>query len=439
MELGGLTTGLKAAGLAALVALGGVAHAAAQTTLTAIVPFTKVDNQYFALEDMYARFKEQHPDITIEFDFLEHDAYHTKMQALAISGGLPDIMALWPGKRTGYLTDRGFIRDLQPLIERDDLAATQKDIFLAAQGSNGQVYELGQPFVNYSNVVYVNEKLLAELALTYPATLEEMLAQVPIITAAGYRPMVFGDESSWVMQSCLLSMLTARVGGLEWFDAARTGADGASFNDEGFVGALQIVRDMVDGGLISESEPAITREQAISLFVSGKSVYFIGGIWEVSNLETSLSADMKSQIGMYRFPDIAGQKTSGNSSSGALSTGYGIAAASSDAEAEAAWEWVKFNIDPANADLMIKHGNLPTFREANIEHLIEGDLKQATYAFASGIDTVLPVIDDKMDAEGVNEIVNAGLQELILGATTAEELAARYETWVAANDSNRGH
>jgi raffinose/stachyose/melibiose transport system substrate-binding protein len=439
MELRRLTTGLRAAGLAALLSIGGVSFAAAQTTLTALVPFTKVDNQYFALEDMYARFREQHPDITIEFDFLEHDAYHTKLQALAISGGLPDIMALWPGKRTGYLTDRGFIRDLRPLIERDNLAASQKDIFLAAQGVNGEVYELGQPFVNYSNVVYANEKLLAELGLTYPATLEEMLAQVPAITAAGYRPMVFGDESSWVMQSCLLSMLTARVGGLDWFNAARTGAGGASFNDAGFVGALQIVRDMVDGGLISESEPATTREQAMSLFVSGKSVYFIGGIWEVSNLEASLSAEMKSEIGMYRFPDIAGQKTSGKSSSGALSTGYGIALASSDAEAEAAWEWVKFNIDPANADLMIKHGNIPTFKEANIEPLIEGDLKRATYTFASGIDTVLPVIDDKMDAEGVNEIVNAGLQELILGATTAVELAARYETWVAANDSNRGH
>ena len=45
--------------------------------------------------------------------------------------------------------------------------------------------------------------------------------------------------------------------------------------------------------------------------------------------------------------------------------------------------------------------------------------------------------NDKMDAEGVNEIINKGLQELILGDTTAEEIAQKYETWVAANDSNR--
>jgi raffinose/stachyose/melibiose transport system substrate-binding protein len=42
-----------------------------------------------------------------------------------------------------------------------------------------------------------------------------------------------------------------------------------------------------------------------------------------------------------------------------------------------------------------------------------------------------------MDAEGVEQIVNAGLQEIVLGSTTPKQLAAEYETWVSANDSNR--
>ena len=175
----------------------------------------------------------------------------------------------------------------------------------------------------------------------------------------------------------------------------------------------------------------------MSQFVSGEAVYFIGGIWEVSNLESSLPADMKDKIGMYAFPEIAGQKTSSNSSSGALSTGFGISASASDEAAAAAWEWIKFNADPANADIHVKHGRLPTYKVVDISNLVEGPLNQASYRFSSAIDTVLPVIDDKMDAEGVNQIVNAGLQELILGTTTPEELAKRYEDWVAANDSNR--
>ena len=420
----------------AIAGVGLAAPAHANTTITAVVSFTKVDNQYFLLQDLYKRFQEQHPDITINFDFLDHDAYHTKMQALAISGTLPDMMSLWPGKRTGYLTDRGYIRDLRDLIKRDDIAASQKAIFLGPQGKDGEVYELAAPLVNYSNVVYVNEELLAKLGLQYPKTLAEMEKQAKTIADAGYRPMVFGDESSWVMQSCLLSAVTARVGGLEWFDKARRG-DGASFADPQFVKSLQVIKDMVDAGLISKSEPTTSREQAMSMFVSGKAVYFIGGIWEVSNLESSLPDGMKAKIGMYTFPEIAGQKEVTASSSGALSTGFGISAKASPDAVEAAWQWIKFNADPANADLQVKHGSLPTYKSRDISDLIEGPLNKASYKFSSGIETVLPVIDDKMDAQGVNQIVNAGLQELILGNVTPEELAKRYESWVAANDSNR--
>src|SRR5690606_19935268 len=124
---------------------------------------------------------------------------------------------------------------------------------------------------------------------------------------------------------------------------------------------LQVVKDMVDAGLIAKSEPSTSREQALSLFVSGKALYFVGGVWEVNNLQTSLPEEQKANIGMYTFPDIADQKISSASSSGALGTGYGIAASASPEAAEAAWEWVKFNADPANADIHVKHGTIPTY------------------------------------------------------------------------------
>ncbi len=408
----------------------------AETTVTALLPFTKVDNAAKFTEELYARFQDAHPDIAIEFDYLEHDAYHTKMQALAISDNLPNILTLWPGKRTGYLTDNGYAMDLRPMIAADNVAETQREVFLGPQGANGEIYELSLPLVNYSNVVYANKALMAELGIEYPATLEEFEAQAAKIVEAGYRPVVYGDQSAWVMQSCLLSMLTARIGGLEWFDKARRG-DGAGFTDEEFVKSLATVTRMVESGLIARSEPSTTREQAMSLFVSGRSVYLIGGIWEVANLKNALTEEQQAEIGMYTFPEIAGQRTSSASSSGALNTGYGISSGSSEEETAAAWEWIKFVIDYSNADLATKYGTLPVYKEGGIEQFLENPLDKASYSFSSGIETVLPVIDDKMDAEGVNEIINLGLQELILGNTTAEEIAQKYETWVAANDSNR--
>ena len=47
------------------------------------------------------------------------------------------------------------------------------------------------------------------------------------------------------------------------------------------------------------------------------------------------------------------------------------------------------------------------------------------------------VIDDKMDSEGVNNLLNPGIQAVMIGQKTPEQLAAEYEAWVAKNDSHR--
>jgi len=188
--------------IAAAMTLSG-AKARADVTLSAMFPYTKVDPEYQELQELYARFHQQNPDITINFDYLDHDAYHVKMQALAISNNLPNILTLWPGKRTGYITDRGYARDLEPWIKRDDLAAAQRAVFLTPQARGGQVYELGVPFVNFTNVVYVNKKLLdqikaertafqetADLPRTAPGELKRKLAPARSALESAYTAAV---------------------------------------------------------------------------------------------------------------------------------------------------------------------------------------------------------------------------------------------------------
>lgn len=42
-----------------------------------------------------------------------------------------------------------------------------------------------------------------------------------------------------------------------------------------------------------------------------------------------------------------------------------------------------------------------------------------------------------MDSEGVNNLLNPGIQAVMMGDKSPAQLAAEYEAWVAANDSNR--
>lgn len=93
--------------LAAAMSLATTAIAHAAVTLTAMFPFTKVAADCARLQETCERFHAPNPDITIDFDYLDHDASHKKMRALAISGNLPDILTLWAGKHTGNPTGRG--------------------------------------------------------------------------------------------------------------------------------------------------------------------------------------------------------------------------------------------------------------------------------------------------------------------------------------------
>ena len=42
-----------------------------------------------------------------------------------------------------------------------------------------------------------------------------------------------------------------------------------------------------------------------------------------------------------------------------------------------------------------------------------------------------------MDPNGMGQSLQPGIQEMLLGHKTPEQVAADYETWVAANDSGR--
>ena len=48
-------------------------NASGNVTLTAIVPYTQLDADYFELQDMYKQFHAQNPNITIKFDAMAHD------------------------------------------------------------------------------------------------------------------------------------------------------------------------------------------------------------------------------------------------------------------------------------------------------------------------------------------------------------------------------
>jgi raffinose/stachyose/melibiose transport system substrate-binding protein len=379
-------------------------------------------------EEVVAGFEAAHPDIKLEFDYLFDEPYHNKLQAMAVADQLPDLMFMWPGKRTGEVTGSGKIKDLRPWIKghEDEFAS----MAMAPQGPNGEMWELPEQ-VTATHVMFYNEKLLKELGLEFPKTMDEMIAQGDAIRAAGLIPIAMDNKGGWQMQSCFLSMLTERMGGLDWYDDAIVGK--ASFADDEFVNALKVIDTLSKEEMFSPGINQAEYGQALTAFVNEEAVYFIDGGWRTSNLVGLLTDEQKEYISLGSYPDIAGQKGKSGSTAAVAGTGYSMNAKLEGAKADAAWEWIWWFAGPEGSKIKQKQGWIPAVKlplPADIDPMLG---KLVTFLGSAPMGYV---IDAKMDAEGMNTL-HPGLQEMMFGNKTPEEVAQEYEAWVAANDSNR--
>jgi len=364
-------------------------------------------------------FNAKYPNITLKIENSFGEAYHQKLAALAAAGDLPDVMYLWPGGRSAEIYKNELTEDLYPFLGAD------KDKFVPAAVApqwDGKLYEL--PIgITATHVMYVNTKLLIDLGLTMPKTYDELVAMVPKIKEAGLYPILMANKAAWVMQSCLFSALVGRIGGQDWLDALIAGE--ASFTDQEFVDSLALVKDMYDTGLLPPQSIQLEYGDGPNLFATGRSPFMIDGDWRVGAIAPLLSEEEQENFELTVFPDIAGQEGESGSTSTVAATGFGMKAGLTGDKADAAWKWIYFFAGPQAAEIrLIEQGMIPTY----IMDLSAYDIsplavkRGAFYPEHSGT----YVLDDKITGEPIN-ILNTGLQELALGNTTPEKLAAEIE------------
>ncbi len=379
-------------------------------------------------EVLRKEFARLNPDIVLDFDYLTNEPYHNKLQTLAVANELPDLVFLWPGKRTGQITGSGKIKDISSYVEphRGDFFPAS----MTAQGPNGEIWELPEQ-VTATHVMFVNMRLLKSLGLSFPKTFNELLAQNKTIQDAGLIPIAMDNKDGWQMQSTLLSALVERTAGRAWLEQAIRGD--AKFTDKEFVSALEVIKTLSDREMFSPGVNSAEYGRALTDFVNGKAVYLIDGGWRVANLKGELDESQYNDIAIRVFPKLPNEKGQANSSSVVAGTGFGMNASLDSKKADAAWKWIWFFSGPEGGKIKQEQGWLPAYKlplPADSDVLTE---KFST--FLAGTPGGY-VIDAVLDGEGMS-ILHPGIQEMMLGKISAMEVARRYEEWVAANDSGR--
>jgi raffinose/stachyose/melibiose transport system substrate-binding protein len=249
-------------------------------------------------------FQKKYPNIKLEFEYVSGEEFHQKFQAMAASGDIPDLFTCYAGARSGYILDRGMVKDLRPYLT-ESFKKQYNPAIWQPQGPNGEIYIIS-PNMAVCTVVYINTKLQKQLGLSNPKTLDEMIAQVPKIRAAGLTPLAFGNKAQWQAQSLCLSMLVDRMGGTAWFDKAMKGT--AKFTDKPFVDAIAVIKKMVDTKLFPAGVNQLEGPQAWGEFVQGKAVYLLDAGWRISALKAAANpADYATYAVMAFLPWRGGQ------------------------------------------------------------------------------------------------------------------------------------
>jgi len=401
----------------------------------------------------FGTFREKNPNISLIIEDLFNEPFHQKTEAYSASGNLPDVLYVWPSGRSTSLHQNRQLKDLTRLINRDGLRSVYTQAALDPNNQSGYLAMIPMAFTN-THIMIVNMEVLNAAGLQPARTYTELKAQVPILRARGYETVIMANESDWVMQSCLFSMIAGRFGGADWHTRILNGQ--ARFTDPDFVNALNFVKTLYDDGVIARSSLGLAYGDGPGVFAAGRGAYFIDGDWSVGNLITDSSTGQAlippARQGNFRitvFPTIEGAKIPGRTNSAVAGTGWAMSAAIPDnsPREEAAWALIKWLTGREVLTLGLYHAAYANTTRTDVDisalraagytlPLSLEPLQIAGSNIGSEFDIATVVIDGVFHSDVFN-VINVVLQEIGIGSTTPQAGAAAiqraFDTWRAAN------
>ncbi|OBY77477.1 ABC transporter substrate-binding protein [Paenibacillus sp. KS1] len=384
--------------------------------------FTGEDLRAKAMRGIIEQFKKDNTNVDLQIQAIPPDAYRQRLKAVAAANEMPDVFIMHPGTIAKEFSAAGLIQPLDGLLDahkdwKDGYMPNSFDDFTF----DGKIYSAPMG-LSPTSILYYNEKILADNGLTVPKTWDELLNAVKTLKSKNIIPIALGNKAPWLAQSSILSSLADRVTGTEWFNKA-VAQDGAKFTDPEFVKALEHLQELATVGAFQEGFNAIDGTQMEQLYSQGKAAMIIEGGWAVTNLVATAPQEVLDATGVAVLPSIPGGKGDPNSVSGAIGVGPALSSKVEGDKKKVAEELILALAGPEAQKTTLEANQLVSFK-------VDLDKSKVNSLFAKLYELVnqvkrTPVYDAKLTS-GATEVVNNGLQELLLGGK-AEDIARKIQ------------
>ena len=378
---------------------------------------TAFSYSFWTLVDNY----EERTGVKIEWEnYPDQSAYQEKLYTLAAAGDLPDLYRMKGSWMTEFV-DNDWIVDITADMDDEFTSIFQAGMF-DNHSKDGKIYAVPDENMT-TGVVFYNSALWKEAGYdSFPTDWDTLIEAAAKFEAMGIPMFVLGNKANWPAESCWYSSLADHGTGTEWTHNILAKDGSASYTDEGVVTALAKFQQLAQTpGAMNVDINSIDETEARQVFMNGKAATLVEGTWYVSELE-SVNPDIIDDVELAILPSWDGAVGNPNAVSGGPAWGMSLSpkATESDEKYAACMDFLKCVYGLEMGSQALEMGGIMAistdFDDSNLGPIM------VKYLDMMADKTTVPIWDACMEA-GVINTFNVGLQEVLIGTKTPEELA----------------
>ena len=247
-----------------------------------------------AFEAVVEKFRAANPDINVEFNVIEHEAYKTAIRNFLVADEGPDVGFWFAGNRMAGFVNDGLFADISDVWADNGLAETMAST-MPSITFDGKQY--GLPYSYYQWGVYHRADIFEANGIAIPETYDDLLAACGTLRAAGIAPVTIGTKFLWTTAGWF-DYLNMRTNGLEFHIDLMLGK--AKYTDERVVATMENWKKAIEADCFIENHQNYSWQEAQPALINGEAAMYLIGNFLVPNLPEETVANLD----FFQFPDI---------------------------------------------------------------------------------------------------------------------------------------
>ncbi|PZL98848.1 ABC transporter substrate-binding protein [Pantoea graminicola] len=395
------------AGFAALLLLSaGSAAAASQINALFMTQAAYSENDIRA---MTQSFQQQHPDISVNLEFVPYEALHDKIVAARGAGGNGyDVVlfdAIWPAEFARF--------DLLQDVSARITPAEKENVFPGAM--NTVIYKgktLGMPWILDTKYLYYNKAMLAKAGITTPPqTWQQVLDDAKIIRQKQIvtYPLVW----SWSQAEALVCDYTTLVSGFggQFYQNGKL-----SFSSPASLKALNLMKSSLDEGLSNPASREYLEEDVRKSFSNGDAAFALNWTYMYNMANDPKQSKVAGDVGIMPAPGDAPGKV------GAVNGSMGLGIAKGSTHPDQAWQYIQYMTSQPVQNQYAKL-SLPIWKSSYQDEAV----KKGQESLIAAADKSLNVMLSRPETADYSRLSNQlqqQLQQVLLGKIPAQDAMA---------------